>query len=620
MATQDGVPVGCHETEDWVDIAKSVNEDLSDKRVRQVLDVIDKIRAHEIPGGLSLPELVVCGKQSSGKSSVLEAISRIRFPKGEITCTRFVTEIQLVPNNEWCVTASIRPYEKRTTEEKENLLVNADADPSDHKIMDMAKDVDTSAQRTFGIITKPDLPTAGLQTEQAWLRIIRRPDLSTHFKKGAHVLLNGTGRQVQNSNWNMKERDENEESFFAAPEHKSGQNMSEDNAWHALYKGDLWGIKHLRKRLTELLFEHTQRQLPNVHQDIESRLKEYSDALEELGVFWRDPETLKGELRLTMYKMASVTDHGSKGTFATYDAFFDFQKGVRWLRSRIRDESDQFRKDMEAKGHDTEFAWAPDSEQPEDHKKAVEKYYQVIRGTKGAELAGNIDSIKLTLLFKVYSKQWQQLARIYVNSAYNHCDKFAQEVAEVYMRDTLAHMVGRLQTMVLKPLLKGRRGLMMEELDNLELDRNSPAITEHAQFWMKNSERQCKRFLEMSNDAQKLVVNKSAPLDESVLKALKQDTEENVQREAALGLTQQMLIYYKIARARFIDNVIIQVVERRLLKGLETIFLPDWIEDGSTFAAVTTDPRSEDRLQKAKKLSKDIASLEECLKELRSVQ
>jgi hypothetical protein len=547
-----------------------------------------------------------------------------------------VPRIQLVPGDEWSVTASIRPHEQRTEAEKENLrayrwsqnpdelqliiaeasqrmgvgtgegqalfsqdvlqivvrgpdtqrltlvdvpgliavnissgnevkmvedithsyiskpnaiilaIVNADADPSDHKITDMAKDVDPSAQRTFGIITKPDLPAAGLETEQAWLRIIRRPDLSTHFKKGAHVLLNGTGRQVQNSNWSMKERDENEESFFAVPVHKSGQNNGEDNAWHALYKGDLWGIKSLRKRLTELLFEHTQRQLPNVHQDIELRLREYNHALEQLGVVWKDPETLKRELRSTLYKMASVTDHGSKGTFATYDGFFDFQKRVRWLRSRIRDDSENFRQDMEKNGHDTEFAWAPDSEQPEDHKQAVEKYYQVIKDTKGPELAGNIDSIKLTLLFKVYSKQWQSLARIYVNSAYNHCDKFIQEVVEVHMHDALAAMVGRLQSMVLKPILRDRRDLAMKELELLEFDRNGPAITEDVQFWTKNSERQRKRFIEMSDDVKKLKANNSALTDESISKALNQDTEESVQREAALGLIRQMLIYYEV--------------------------------------------------------------------------
>jgi hypothetical protein len=86
---------GHRETEDWEDLAKGVNEYLSNKRIRQVFDVVDRIRAHKISEELSgsLPELVVCGNQSSGKSSVLEAISRIRFPKGGMTCTRFVTEL-----------------------------------------------------------------------------------------------------------------------------------------------------------------------------------------------------------------------------------------------------------------------------------------------------------------------------------------------------------------------------------------------------------------------------------------------------------------------------------------------------------------------------------------------
>lgn len=39
-----------------------------------------------------LLQLVVCGEQSAGKSSVLEAITCIPFPRGEGTCTRFVTQ------------------------------------------------------------------------------------------------------------------------------------------------------------------------------------------------------------------------------------------------------------------------------------------------------------------------------------------------------------------------------------------------------------------------------------------------------------------------------------------------------------------------------------------------
>ena len=65
---------------------------LSDEEQR-LLDVIDEVRdKFGSSQNIDLPQLVVCGDQSSGKSSVLEAISEIPFPRGEGTCTRFVTE------------------------------------------------------------------------------------------------------------------------------------------------------------------------------------------------------------------------------------------------------------------------------------------------------------------------------------------------------------------------------------------------------------------------------------------------------------------------------------------------------------------------------------------------
>jgi GTP-binding protein EngB required for normal cell division len=61
----------------------------------ELLDTIDKLRALGIDKDVPLPQLVVAGQQSSGKSSVLEAISGIPFPTNDGLCTRFATEVVL---------------------------------------------------------------------------------------------------------------------------------------------------------------------------------------------------------------------------------------------------------------------------------------------------------------------------------------------------------------------------------------------------------------------------------------------------------------------------------------------------------------------------------------------
>lgn len=61
----------------------------------ELLDTIDKLRDLGIDKEIPLPQIVVVGDQSSGKSSVLEAISGIPFPTNDGLCTRFATEVVL---------------------------------------------------------------------------------------------------------------------------------------------------------------------------------------------------------------------------------------------------------------------------------------------------------------------------------------------------------------------------------------------------------------------------------------------------------------------------------------------------------------------------------------------
>ena len=58
-----------------------------------MLDKIDKLFACEVGELVDLPQIVVVGDQSSGKSSVLEGLIQKPLPRDSGLCTRFATQI-----------------------------------------------------------------------------------------------------------------------------------------------------------------------------------------------------------------------------------------------------------------------------------------------------------------------------------------------------------------------------------------------------------------------------------------------------------------------------------------------------------------------------------------------
>ena len=104
---------------------KSHNENLHQLQSTdqlKLLDEIDSLRSQGISHYVSLPQLIVCGDQSSGKSSSLEAISGISFPTKDNLCTRFATEVILRRAPDVSVVVSIVPSQTRPEAECQRLL------------------------------------------------------------------------------------------------------------------------------------------------------------------------------------------------------------------------------------------------------------------------------------------------------------------------------------------------------------------------------------------------------------------------------------------------------------------------------------------------------------------
>lgn len=102
---------------------------------RHLLDIIDKLRSQGCSRYIDLPEIIVCGDQSAGKSSVLEAISGMSFPTKDNLCTRFPTELVLRRDGAITTKVSITPGPNRSAEERRRL-------------------------HSFGVVMHPDDPSA----------------------------------------------------------------------------------------------------------------------------------------------------------------------------------------------------------------------------------------------------------------------------------------------------------------------------------------------------------------------------------------------------------------------------------------------------------------------------
>lgn len=88
------------------------------------MDIIDGLRSKGVSRYIDLPQIVACGGQSSGKSSVLQAISGLSFPVGTNLTTTFATELVLrrtTGTSEERCRVSIQPGKDHSEDQRKKL-------------------------------------------------------------------------------------------------------------------------------------------------------------------------------------------------------------------------------------------------------------------------------------------------------------------------------------------------------------------------------------------------------------------------------------------------------------------------------------------------------------------
>uniref|UniRef100_A0A3Q2VFP7 Interferon-induced GTP-binding protein Mx n=1 Tax=Haplochromis burtoni TaxID=8153 RepID=A0A3Q2VFP7_HAPBU len=127
-----------------------------DEKVRPLIDLIDSLRSLGVEKDLALPAIAVIGDQSSGKSSVLEALSGVALPRGSGIVTRCPLELKMTKTKEgeaWYGKISYRDFEEKI---KEPALVEKMIREAQLKLI--GNDTGISSELISLEIASPDVP------------------------------------------------------------------------------------------------------------------------------------------------------------------------------------------------------------------------------------------------------------------------------------------------------------------------------------------------------------------------------------------------------------------------------------------------------------------------------
>ncbi|KAI3326552.1 interferon-induced GTP-binding protein Mx [Xylariaceae sp. AK1471] len=389
-------------------------DELRTDEQRLVLDSIAQVRKCGLESILSLPQLVVCGDQSAGKSSVLEALTEIPFPRNDNLCTRFAAEISLRRGPSDKLTIRIIPDEARHPTEKQSIKAFAEfiTDFNDlPRVMDLAmvamgianKDGDTLSIEIEGPsrpqLTLIDIPglihtrnhehyisqprticlavisaandvanqTILTQVRQVdpqgdrTLGIITKPDIPPAGSGSANAFF----ELARNDNvffklgWHVLRNRKFEESANSLIERNQEEaKFFRTSNFKSLPK-ECVGIDALRTRLSVLLFEHVKHELPKLRQDLEEGLREAHEERDFLGAPRSSSEECRSylaQLSLDYYELCKAAVHGFyEGGFFHFNSDEEFASNsdtaVIRLRALIQQLNTDFAKTFRLRGH-----------------------------------------------------------------------------------------------------------------------------------------------------------------------------------------------------------------------------------------------------------------------------
>uniref|UniRef100_A0A673ST25 Interferon-induced GTP-binding protein Mx1 n=1 Tax=Suricata suricatta TaxID=37032 RepID=A0A673ST25_SURSU len=270
-----------------------------EEKVRPCIDLIDSLRALGVEQDLALPAIAVIGDQSSGKSSVLEALSGVALPRGSAqnviageglgishelinleVSSPHVPDLTLIDlpgitrvavgNQPADIGRQTKQLIRKYIVKQETInlvVVPCNVDIATTEALSMAQEVDPDGDRTIGILTKPDLVDRG--TEDKVVDVAQ--NLVCHLKKG-YMVVKCRGQQDIQDQLSLAEALDRERVFFEDHPH-----------FRVLLEEGRATIPCLADKLTTELITHICKSLPLLENQIKENHEKITEELQKYG-------------------------------------------------------------------------------------------------------------------------------------------------------------------------------------------------------------------------------------------------------------------------------------------------------------------------------------------------
>ncbi|MCJ1465027.1 hypothetical protein MMC07_003642 [Pseudocyphellaria aurata] len=619
----------------------------------ELLDVVDKLRAQGLSDFTALPQLIVCGDQSSGKSSVLQAISGLSFPRKDNLCTRFATEVILRRVPKTGISVSIVPGHDRSATDREHLsafrsallntdqfaslfedakkvmgltehgsafskdilrveisgpsqpqltivdlpglihsesksqtaqdvdlvtvlvrsymknprsiilaVVSAKNDFPNQIVLKRAREVDPEGLRTLGIITKPDTLPGGSDSEMVFLSLARNEQVE--FKLGWHVVKN---QDLGKGDFDPEERDKEEMEYFETSSFKTLPVTTR-------------GVSRLRQRLSKVLFNQIRRQLPNLILEIEQGSASCEAALEKLGparATIEEQRKLLIDLSEEFQNLCRDAINGPYDNPFFGDVLTAAGKEKR-LRAVVRNMQIDFAEIIRTQGSKWDIVeQCSSNERHRTREEAVAEILNLLKHSRGKELPGLPNPLLVTEVFREYSSPWSHLARTHIQQIFRAVKILIERILEYLAEPVLGDALLRVW---LDPLMDECLRNACAKLDELLAVREKHPITTNHYFQETvHKMRRKRRELSLGKKLSTLLISNAGKLYDIHIPAIisaayPEETNPDMDEEAAEDVFDNTNAFYKVAMKLFIDNVPTVVTEVTLLIPLLSMFCP----------------------------------------------